>query len=260
MKYLHLHTWPSEHSNTTPILALHGFTGSGLDFECFIPTTSARFSWYAPDLMGHGQTPISKNPLDYQFNAHLHYLDLISEQISQPFILLGYSMGGRLALKYALERPHLIKQLILISSTPGILDNHERSLRQHTDELLAAKILTEGVAHFIEFWQEQDLIRSQKNIPSSIYQPMLKRKFRNNALGLANSLKNMGTGSMTPLWNRLHEIKFPVTLITGENDTKFTRIAHEIKHHVGHAEHEMIPNAGHEAIWAQNSSVMAALY
>lgn len=69
----------------------------------------------------------------------------------------------------------------------------------------------------------------------------------------------MGTGSMQPLWPRLHEIKFPVTLITGENDVKFTKIAHEIKHYVKNAEHKIIPNAGHEAIWSQNYRVMAAL-
>lgn len=161
MNYLHLHTWHGEHRNLTPILALHGFTGSGLDFECFTSFTSSQFSWYAPDLMGHGKTRISSNPRDYLLDAHVHFLDLASEQIAKPFILLGYSMGGRLALKYALERPHFIKQLILISSTPGILDNHERILRQQSDELLASKILTEGVPNFIDFWQEQDLIKSQ---------------------------------------------------------------------------------------------------
>lgn len=249
MNYLHLHSWNGKDSQSVPILALHGFTGSGLDFECFTYNTLQNFSWFAPDLMGHGQTPISENERDYSFDAHIDYLDLISKQLKKPFILLGYSMGGRLALKYALERPHNLKHLILASGTPGIIDRDERLQRQQADEALASKILSEGVHNFINFWQEQDIIRSQKNIPLSIYEPLLKRKFANNALGLANSLRKMGTGSMESLWHQLCEIEIPVTLITGEKDLKFTQIAEQMSLYLRNASHIIFPNIGHAAIW-----------
>lgn len=259
MNYLHLHTWNGDNSKNVPILALHGFTGSGLDFECFTYPTSSLLSWYAPDLMGHGQTPISKDPNDYLIDAHISYLDSLTELIQKPLILLGYSMGGRLALKYALERPHIIKHLILVSSTPGILDHHERLKRQYADDDLALKILNEGIPNFIQFWQEQDLIKSQKNITSSIYQPMLNRKLNNNPLGLANSLRKMSTGIMEPLWHRLSEIKFPVTLLTGENDLKFTQIAQQMNLLIPHAIHFSLPNSGHAAIWENPESFLKIL-
>ena len=249
MSSLHLHTW-NEGNDTIPIIALHGFTGCGLDFECFTQNTQQNFSWYAPDLMGHGQTLVSKNLEDYSFPAHISYLDLIAEKIGKPFILLGYSMGGRLALKYALERPHFISKLILVSSSPGILDNSERKLRQDMDAALASKILEEGVNNFLMFWQEQPLIKSsQNNIPESIHKPILTRKSQNNALGLANSLKRMGTGTMDSHWNRLTEIDFPLTMITGENDKKFLEIAQQVKLMLPHAIHKVIPETGHAAIW-----------
>lgn len=259
MSVLHLHSWHGRYTHTTPILALHGFTGSGLDFEYFAQNTQEHFSWYAPDLMGHGQTPISKNLDDYSFSAHVGYLDLIADQIGKPFILLGYSMGGRLALKYALERPHFISKFILVSSTPGILDNYERNLRLITDEALATKIIEVGIHDFLLFWQKQSIIKSQKNIPHSIYQPMQTRKFQNNPLGLANSLKEMGTGRMHPLWNRLSEIKFPLTIITGENDKKFSQIAQQIHLILPHAIHETFPNVGHAAIWEKPEIFTALL-
>lgn len=259
MSSLHLLTWDGGSTHATPILALHGFTGSGLDFKCFVHNTQQHLSWYAPDLMGHGQTPVSKHLDDYSFSAHIRYLDLIAEKIGKPFILLGYSMGGRLALKYALERPHSISKLILVSSSPGILDNYERTLRQQTDEALATKILEEGVHNFLMFWQEQPLIKSsQNNIPESIHKPILARKFKNNALGLANSLKKMGTGTMESLWNRLSEIDFPLTMITGENDKKFLEIAQQINLIVPNAIHETIPNVGHAAIW-ENPEMFTSL-
>lgn len=248
MSALHLHTWIGE-NKTIPILALHGFTGSGLDFEYFAEHSNHYLSWYSPDLMGHGQTPLSKNIEDYSFSAHMGYLDQIAQEIGKPFILLGYSMGGRLALNYALERPHFIRKLIMVSATPGILDNHERDLRRSTDEALAAKIIEIGVPHFLQFWQDQSIIKSQKNIPDFIYQSMQSRRLQNNTLGLANSLKGMGSGTMHPLWNRLSEIKFPLTMITGEIDNKFSEIAQQIHLILPHAIHEMIPNVGHAAIW-----------
>lgn len=251
MNYLHLHTWNEENSNTIPILVLHGFTGSGLDFEYFGRDKAlSNYGWYAPDIMGHGKTPISKDPRDYTFETHIGYLDcIINEKIKRPFILLGYSMGGRLALRYALERPSFIQKLILVSTTPGIIDRHERLQRRQTDDALSVKILEEGIYNFINFWQEQDIIKSQKNMPTHIYRLMLNRKFKNNALGLSNSLKAMGTGMMEPLWHRLSEIEFPVMWITGEKDVKFTRIAQEMNLAIPHGIHEIIPNVGHSAIW-----------
>ncbi len=236
-------------STTIPILALHGFTGSGLDFECFVEDTADQFTWWLPDLMGHGDSPVTENIDDYTISAHIRHLDEIAESIACPFVLLGYSMGGRLALSYALERPELINHLILVGTTPGIENPDERKSRQQSDEALANSIITGGVKSFLKTWHKQPIIKTQENIPDFLRTNMMKRRRQNNPLGLANTLRAMGTGVMQPLWNRLTEIKCPVTLITGEMDNKFCNIAKQMKKQAPAMTHEIIPNAGHAAIW-----------
>lgn len=259
MSRLHLNRWGGRGTSRASILALHGFTGSGFDFECFVKGTCGIFSWNAPDLMGHGKTLISRDPLDYTVSAHIKYLDAVVEEIGAPFVLLGYSMGGRLALRYALERPEFISDLILVGVTPGIIDAKERRLRKEADEVWASKILNKGVDNFLKDWQEQPLIQTQKKIPDSIREPMFERKLQNTALGLANSLKGMSSGIMDPLWERLNEIKFPITVITGGDDKKFTEIARQIRTIIPSAVHAIIPEAGHAAIWEQQECFIELL-
>lgn len=256
---LNFHKWNGRSRKAAPILALHGFTGSGLDFQCIAESTSDFYSWWAPDLMGHGGSPAPEDASAYTVSSHINYLDKIVKNIDGPFILLGYSMGGRLALRYALDRPELVNKLILVGATPGIIDFEERRLRRENDEKLAERIITVGVEQFLNEWQSQPLIRTQSNIPDLLHKAMLERRRRNVPLGLANSLQSMGTGEMENLWNNLENIKCPVTLITGETDRKFFDIAVQMKNKVPSFIHEIIPRAGHAAIWENLDYFIALL-
>lgn len=249
MYSLNFHKWNGGSRKTTPILALHGFMGSGLDFQCFVESTSDLYSWWAPDLMGHGGSPVPEDTSAYTASAHMNYLDKIVQKIDSPFILLGYSMGGRLALRYALERPGLVSALILVGTTPGIRDLEERRIRRESDEKLAEYVITEGIEKFLQKWKEQPLIRTQSNIVDSLYKAMFERRRRNVPLGLANSLRGMGTGEMESLWDNLANLKCPVFLCTGETDRKFFDISVQMKDKVPSFKHEVIPKAGHAAIW-----------
>lgn len=254
MQHLHFYKWGGGRHKAIPILALHGFTGSGLDFECFVENTADQFTWWVPDLMGHGDSPVTENVDDYTVSAHIEYLDKIAKDIGSRFMLLGYSMGGRLALRYALQRPELISHLILVGATPGIENPEERKLRQQSDEALADTIMKEGVKRFLKTWNEQPIIKTQENIPDFLRTSMMKRRHQNNPLGLANTLRAMGTGTMEPLWGRLNEIKCPVTLITGEMDNKFCEIIKQMQKQVPAISHKIIPKAGHAAIWEDMNS------
>lgn len=249
MQELKIHKWNGGDRKTTPILALHGFTGSGLDFECFAKDTEDFLSWWAPDLMGHGGAPVSEDLEKYTIAGHIGYLDAIAGDIGEPFVLLGYSMGGRLGLSYALERPELVTGLILVGASPGILDPEELRLRRESDRVLAESVIEEGVERFLKKWQEQPIIKTQKKIPDWLRKPMMERRMGNNALGLANSLRGMGTGVMEPLWGRLGELRCPVTLITGETDEKYCEIAGDMRKLNASIKHEVIQGAGHAAIW-----------
>ena len=101
--------------------------GVGEDFEPFEKACGVHFE--TPDLVGHG-TFQCDDPTQYSLDAQLEYW---FARIPKGSILIGYSMGGRLALQFACRYPQHLSGLVLIGSTPGIADPDERLKRQKWD-------------------------------------------------------------------------------------------------------------------------------
>jgi len=226
-------------------IALHGFTGQGADFDplrACLPT-SARLT--TPDLPGHGSKRSQRQLTDYSLASHLQ---LISEAATAPQVtLLGYSMGGRLALHWAIAHPDRIRRLILVGASPGLAIPEERDERRLADATLAEFIRTRGLEAFFKYWHNQTFFQPMMRLPRERLEPILTRRAQNDPEGLALSLENVGTGTLPSLWHRLKEVRFPVDLVTGEHDVKFTRIAHEMGAHLPKARHSLIEGAGHAA-------------
>ena len=228
----------------THILALHGFTGSGLDFNPIIKNLNSNIHWITPNLPGHGPHPKISPNSPYSFNNTID--DLYSLTRNYPQItLLGYSMGARIALLYALKYISQISSLILISPNPGITDINERKQRKQWDDSTADSILNQPLEQFIHHWQNNPLIETQKSIPKEISNSLLENKRLSNPQGLSLSMRFLGTGSMPSQWDSLHQITCPTFLITGEKDTRYEAIAHSMKEKIPHASNYSIPDAGH---------------
>lgn len=135
-------------------------------------------------------------------------------------IYAGYSMGGRLCLRLALDQPELVRGLVLISTSPGIVDASERAARVVADELLAVSIERDGVDAFLERWLSQPMFAS---VPADA--PGLSDRRRLTPDFLAACLRHLGTGTMEPMWHQLADLTMPVMLVTGRRDPKFTTIA-----------------------------------
>lgn len=238
------------------IVALHGFTGQGGDFDplrSFLPPDT---SLTAPDLPGHGSKSLLKDLSAYSLPAHLA---AIAEAATEPQVtLLGYSMGGRLALHWAIAHPERIRRLILIGASPGLATPEERDERRLGDATLAEFIRTRGLEAFFKYWHNQTFFQTMMHLPKEQLDPLLARRFQNDPEGLALSLENIGTGTLPSLWHRLKEIRFPVDLVTGEHDVKFTRLAHEMGAHLPKARHSLIEAAGH-AVHLEKPSDLAML-
>ena len=135
------------------IVAWHGFMGSGEDFsplrECL------NVSLQAPDLVGHG-SHLSTTVQDFELEQQLLYW---STRIPQGAVLLGYSMGGRLALQFALRYPDKISGLILIGATPGIRKESDRIQRVVWDNEQANRLLQQGMSQFYSYWQSIPIIQ-----------------------------------------------------------------------------------------------------
>lgn len=226
-----------------PVLVLlHGFTGSTATWKTVIEKWRD-YQIVAIDLIGHGQTESPADESRYAMERQLDDLDFIFEEMKlENFTLLGYSMGGRTALAYACEFPDRIDQLILESASPGLKSEAARQERRKRDTQLATNILNDGLEQFVETWENIPLFDSQKSLPESVRKQVQQERLAQSTVGLANSLKGMGTGSQRSYWDCLPELKMLVLLITGELDPKFCAIASEMQ--------ELLPNADHRIISA----------
>ena len=228
------------------LVMLHGFTGSSLSWWRCVELMNPRVDCFAIDIIGHGQSDAPIASEAYRFATAVdHMTTLIAELVESPVNLLGYSMGGRLALSIARRAPHLFSQLVLESSSPGLKTEAERHHRVEQDELLARYILTHPIEDFVHRWTDLPLWNSQSTLPASQRDALYQQRLSNTPAGLAGSLQGMGTGIMPHLWHELDTILHPALLLTGEHDTKFTVINHEMKAHLPHAVHNVIPDAGH---------------
>ncbi len=158
----------------------------------------------------------------------------------QPGILIGYSMGARMALHVALQHPKMVSQLVLISGTPGLKTESERMARHQSDNELADRIEKVGTPAFIDEWLALPIF-------SGLSKEMDQRsdRLRNSPTGLADSLRNAGTGTQDSQWDHLHRLTMPVHLIVGQTDAKFASIANEMKQLLPSCEMTVVPKVGH---------------
>ena len=230
-----------------PLLLLHGFTGSAENWRPHAPAfVQENGSTIAVDLLGHGETGAPTDPQGYTMAAAAKSLaDLLQKLGVDRVHLLGYSMGGRLALYMAIHYPELIATLTLESASPGLASADERAARKVSDDALADWIEANGIPAFVDRWEEVPLFDSQKRLPAPMRSGVREQRLRNSAQGLANSLRYMGTGVQPALWTRLVEVTMPVQLIVGALDTKFVAINQHMAELLPDCRLTVVAEAGH---------------
>ncbi|MDV6378079.1 2-succinyl-6-hydroxy-2,4-cyclohexadiene-1-carboxylate synthase [Sporosarcina sp. GW1-11] len=228
------------------VLLLHGFTGSTSTWQETIKTLTAAYHVVAVDLIGHGRTEAPLDPARYCMEEQIKDLHQLLEdlQIERP-IVLGYSMGGRVALGYTATYPDQVASLLLESSSPGLRIEEERQARSEADAKLAARIEQHGIEKFVDFWQEIPLFSTQKKLSDEQRLAVRNERLSQQTTGLANSLRGIGTGKQQSYWDDLARIELPVFLLTGSEDTKFVGIAREMEKYLPNVQHETIKDAGH---------------
>ncbi len=209
-----------------PLLLLHGFTGSHASWERQVPTFAKHFLTIAVDLPGHGKSDAPEDPLRYRHErVSADLVALMARCGHSRFRLLGYSMGGRLALALALFFPQKVAALVLESASPGLATAAERARRREQDERLARKIEAEGVRRFVQYWEKLPLFDSQGRLPANVRRVLHHQRLQNSISGLASSLRGAGSGVQPSFWSRIPQLDIPTRLLCGELDTKFCDVA-----------------------------------
>jgi 2-succinyl-6-hydroxy-2,4-cyclohexadiene-1-carboxylate synthase len=167
---------------------------------------------------------------------------------------VGYSLGGRLCLRLALDRPDLVRALVLVGASPGIADPGERAARRAADGRLADELERDGVAPFLDRWLAGPLFAT---LPAEA--AGRAERLANTADGLAYALRRLGTGVQEPLWDRLADLRPPALLVAGERDPKFTALARRMAAVIGpSARMAVVAGAGH-AVQLERPAELAAL-
>lgn len=218
------------------LVFLHGFTHTGASWGPVRGALGERYRAWAPDIRGHGQAS-ELTPVDLT-----HVIDDVSAGAPQSFTLVGYSMGGRIALHVALALSDRVNRLILIGASPGIADPAERSARREADARLADRIEAMRIEQFAAEWARTPVLAG---LPPEAARAVHADRLRNRPVGLARALRGLGTGSLPSLWPRLRELTIPVTLVAGGRDEKFSALAEEMAAQIPAGRVQIVPSAGH---------------
>jgi 2-succinyl-6-hydroxy-2,4-cyclohexadiene-1-carboxylate synthase len=233
---LELHT--ASQGQGPRVVLVHGFTQTGGSWARVAEQLAGEFEVVTPDLPGHGRSPLPED------GSGLTGAAKALGRAGAKAGYVGYSLGGRCCLHLALESPGLVERLVVIGAHPGIVDEEERRQRRGADERRAAELERggdAGVAEFVENWLSGPLFahlsEDQADRPSRLV---------NTAAGLAASLRTVGTGTQTPLWERLGELEMPVLVVAGALDDKFRALAEATADAIGHnARLAVVAGAGH---------------
>ena len=229
-----------------PILFLHGFTGSAKDWPSFFSSLNSKYFPMAIDLPGHGNTTVPNKSDSFSTEAYTKIIQIVLDHFKiSKVVLVGYSMGGRTALSFTVKNNEKVVGLILESSTAGIEDEKERSIRMKTDHMLSDKIMTDGVDSFVNYWMDIPFFRSLKSLGEKEYSKLVLAKKQNSPEGLANSLSGFSTGKMPSLWSNLSSLTIPTLLIAGSLDRKFGRINTDMDQLLPNSNLEIINDCGH---------------
>jgi len=227
------------------VVFLHGFCGSHVSFSHIYDAIPTDWNIVAPDLVGHGDTESPAELLRYETEhqaADLREI-LLHFNVKQP-IIAGYSMGGRLALQFAIRHLNSVRGLFLESTTAGIKDSTEAINRVEADKAMA-RLIIDNFEEFLDTWNNKNVFRSDVVPEKKLENRMINIRKKQNPGGLAHSLLGFGTGFMPPVHKYLKLIKCPVCVLAGESDEKFIKEGLELHEKLNLSEYYTIEKSGH---------------
>lgn len=215
-------------SKKLTLVFLHGFLGSSNDWSEIIDLLKDDYHCIAIDLPGHGASVTIAGSLNDGFNqCHKLIKDMLDDLNVQQYILIGYSLGGRLALDYGrTQNDPRLKALVLESSHIGLADNQSKERRFMQDHSWARTFATESILNTLSEWYDQDIFSDLSDRKKEIF---INKRAHNYGVPLANMLLATSLAKQEYALPYLQETKLPIYYCVGEKDKKFQGIAEQLR-------------------------------
>lgn len=226
------------------VLFLHGFMGSSADWREVMAALGDRAFCVAADLPGHGASlglSTEAYTIEGSARAVINTLDRLDVE---HLVVVGYSMGGRLALFLALRYPGRCAGLFLESASPGLEGASERAARRAADGSKAKRLESGDLEAFLRDWYRQPLFAPLARDENLLHRIVQAR--RSNEPGeLARSLRGMGVGNQPSLWRELESLRVPVLAVAGGLDEKYARASSRMAGISPRIQSELVRGVGH---------------
>jgi 2-succinyl-6-hydroxy-2,4-cyclohexadiene-1-carboxylate synthase len=232
--------------SSPPLVLLHGFTGTHRTWEGVSQRLAEKHFLVVPDLPGHGESgSISSEYMGVRATSQAVAELLRTEARGRKAALVGYSLGGRVALDLACRHQDLLRCLVLEGASPGLERDAERQERAARDDALADEIERRGVEWFVDHWQDTPLFATQKDLPRDVFEGVRHDRLSNSAEGLAMSLRSAGTGRMVPLWGEVGRLAIPVLIVVGKRDPRYLKVGEAMRARIPGSALVAVKGAGH---------------
>ena len=230
-----------------PLVLLHGFLGESIAWGApLLRNLEQHFRLVCFDLLGHGASDSCSDPMRFSLSEMIADVEAVLDSLLLSKVtLLGYSMGGRIALGFTLQYPERINCLLLESSSPGIAAESLRAERRIQDESWAERAENHGTEAFVADWSGLAIFQSQLLLPRSVLDCEKERRLKQDALSIAACLRGLGQGVQPSLWEGLSRCDVETHLVVGEFDQKYQEIATRMESQLKDSKCWVVPGAGH---------------
>lgn len=232
------------------IICLHGFLGKSSDWDLIhsyfvVSPLASRIEWWSVDYMNQPELNSTK--------SFLSWTEAFNRKVLKKFpdgrrVLVGYSLGGRLALHALAAKSNIYDAAIFLSTNPGILREREKQERLQADQQWAQKFAALPWPELLGEWNAQSVFKG------GALEPQREEGFYDRTL-LSSALVEWSLAKQEDFRERITKNSEKILWLSGEKDIKFLSLAMELKKRAPGLSAEVVAKSSHRLIFDNPSEV-----